>query len=215
LKYRILELKEILRFSKSSQDNKDEYDIKQKSEEEQYEVLREGKFVKLNTSILHSPKRTSTSELEKMILETNATYDYIINLRFKDTNLASIAANEKALAKLESEYEECINDTAEKNGRFTGANTWLSELDTLEAMLKKGFKHGWGFSRPKDVYDDDDDASGDDDGDGDGDGDDDDTTRDTGKRGKNTKASKRSSKSHKQGKSRKPGKSEKSGKSKK
>jgi DNA topoisomerase II len=178
LKYRILELKEILRFSKSSQDNKDEYDIKQKSEEEQYEVLREGKFVKLNTSILHSPKRTSTSELEKMILETNATYDYIINLRFKDTNLASIAANEKALAKLESEYEECINDTAEKNGRFTGANTWLSELDTLEAMLKKGFKHGWGFSRPKDVYDDDDDASGDDDGDGDGDGDDDDTTRD-------------------------------------
>jgi DNA topoisomerase-2 len=149
LKYGIIELENIIRYSKEYA----ELGMRDKSTEEVVEILEERKYVPLNTGLLHDPKYTKVDDLESLLTDENkVTFDYLIDLRFRDTQLGSIKRNQEKLERLLTEYKALIKDTKEHNKLFTGAKTWLAELDSLRTVLKQGFKHGWGFDEPRDNF---------------------------------------------------------------
>ena len=160
LRFLIIELENIIRYSKEY----DDLNMSKKSTEDVIEILAEKKFTSLNTKLLHNPKYTSVEDLERLITDPkHVSYDYLINMRFRDTHKDVIEKKMAALEKLRADLESKINDTKDHNGIFTGAITWQSELDTLRDVLDKGFRLGWGYDELKDIYADDSSSDSDDD----------------------------------------------------
>lgn len=154
LKYQIIELENIQRFCTDYEN----LNMAKKKKAAVIEILEEQKFVKLNVAMIHNPKYTPVDELEAAIVDpTRASLDYLIRLGFSDTHDEELALRMEKIKKLQNRYEILQDDVKDKNGLFTGAKTWLSELDNLESILKTAFRDGWGYSEPVDHYSDSDD----------------------------------------------------------
>ncbi len=159
LKYQIIELENIQRFCI----NYENLNMAKKRKAAVIEILERENFTKLNVAMIHRPRYTPVSELEAAIINPEvASLDYLAKLGFSDTYEEELESRQASIDKLKSKYEILSQDLKDKNGMFTGAKTWLAELDNLEAILKKAFTEGWGYTEPEDVYSDNDSGSDDD-----------------------------------------------------
>lgn len=142
----IVYLKNIIRFTKSHQ----KYNITPKSKEEEVNnILIKNRYDTFNATLLHNPKYIEIKELNNMIINNipaGTSYDYLVNLRYKDMIESSCKKRQKQL----EEYEKKIKDLMDDNGSnkiFKGGKTWLRELDAVEKVIQDGIELGWSYGK--------------------------------------------------------------------
>lgn len=154
----IIYLKNIIKFTKNHQS----YDITPKSKEEEVnDILTKNKFDKFNSVLLHNPKYTEIKDLQELIItkskdtkpgdicqnQTNGkSYDYLINLRYKDMIESACKKREKQLEELDKKLKDLLEDNGDGK-YFKGYKTWLKELDELETTISDGIKLGWSYGK--------------------------------------------------------------------
>jgi DNA topoisomerase-2 len=127
------------------------------------QLLEKEGYLGLNTRILNNPGLRSDDEIRKQFYISNdadelgedesvikvGKYDYLFNLNYKQKMKESITRNLDKLSELQKEKEKYESDTKP----FVGAQTWLNELDTLEATIRLGLSVDWWYGeREKSVY---------------------------------------------------------------
>jgi hypothetical protein len=103
-----------------------------------------------NKELLTSPGRTKTADLVRLCMDDvekttdgyKITFDYVLNMRDKDKTKINIEKFRKNIIVLEKKIKEY--NLLSSIGRFTGAGIWLSELDSLEELLKREIPRNWG-----------------------------------------------------------------------
>jgi DNA topoisomerase-2 len=146
----IIYLKNIIRFTKHHQD----YSITPKSTEEQVNaILKKNKFDRFNATLLNNPKYTEIKELGKMIINKynedevdGITYDYLVNLRYRDMIESACKKRLKQLADCEDKLKSLLDDDGTGN-IFKGGKTWLKELEELENTIADGIAQGWSYGK--------------------------------------------------------------------
>jgi DNA topoisomerase-2 len=139
-------LKNIIKFTKNHQS----YNITPKSKEDEVnDILTKNKYDTFNSALLNNPKYTEIKELEKMIINNipvGTSYDYLINLRYKDMIESACKKREKQLQELDQKLKNLLDDDG--NGSiFKGCKTWIKELDELEKTIADGILHGWAYGK--------------------------------------------------------------------
>jgi DNA topoisomerase-2 len=144
IKLMCIYLKNIIKFSKNHQS----YNITPKTKEDDVnKILTKNKFDTFNSTLLHSPKYTSVSELEKLIINNiseGTSYEYLIKLSYRDMIEDACKKREQQLIDLENKLENLLQDTQDD---FKGKKTWLSELAELEKTIHEGIKLGWAYGK--------------------------------------------------------------------
>lgn len=142
----ILFLKNIIRFTKHHQT----YDITPSTTEDAVNIiLNINKYDTFNATLLHNPKYTEIKELRHLILNNKTagtSFDYLINLRYKDMIESACKKREKQLKELENNLQDLLDDNGTV-GIFKGGKTWLKELDELEKVISDGIKLGWSYGK--------------------------------------------------------------------
>ena len=142
----IIYLKNIIRFTKLHQS----YNITPSSKEEDVSyILSTNKYDTFNASLLYNPKYTQLNELKKLIInniDVGTSYDYLINLRYRDMIESSCIKRESELLELEQKLNILHMDNGEHD-IFKGCKTWLSELDNIEKVIIDGIKLGWSYGK--------------------------------------------------------------------
>jgi hypothetical protein len=155
----IIYLKNIIKFTKNHQS----YNITPKSTEEEINtVLKKNNYDTFNATLLHNPKYTSVAEMKRLIInnidEKNSgtstgsisgqitSYDYLINLRYKDMIESACKKREKTLQEMEQKLKDLALDDG-SGDIFKGGKTWLKELEALEQTITEGIKLGWSFGK--------------------------------------------------------------------
>jgi hypothetical protein len=91
-------------------------------------VLAQNKFPKIYSGLLTSPGYTPNNELENMLLNSsNATYDYILDLRERDLTKTALNKRQESISKHKIEYDTIIRYLTEQP--FAGASLWIQEID--------------------------------------------------------------------------------------
>ena len=135
-KLNIKMLENIQRFSK----NHDTYKITNKTTEEMAnKIFEDNSYDKFNHSVLESPKFTNVSELIKLITETDASYDYLLKLSYRDLTYINFNKRDEKI----KEYKERVKYLEDETGKFKGSKIWLKELDELDAAIKQGLTSEW------------------------------------------------------------------------
>lgn len=142
----IIFLKNIIKFTKNHQS----YNITPKSKEEEVNsILTKNKYDTFNSALLHNPKYTEIIELKNLIINNipaGTSYDYLINLRYKDMIESACKKREKQLQELEQKLKDLLEDDG--NGKiFKGGKTWLKELEELERVITDGISLGWSYGK--------------------------------------------------------------------
>lgn len=132
LKYKIMVLENIIRFI----ENHDKYDISKKSDNVANKILKDNKYIELNTSIINSPGLLCNEDLENHILNINQSYDYLLNLSYRKMNDQAYENNKKKLNELKNELKYY-----QQSGIYK--EIWINEIDTLYKELKDKFKNGF------------------------------------------------------------------------
>lgn len=148
----IIYLKNIIKFTKNHQN----YDITPKSNEEAVNsILSENKFDKFNSVLLQNPKYTEIKDLEEFIIKKSTctktedfgtSYDYLVNLRYKDMIESACKKRELQLLTLEQKLKDLLEDVG-SDKLFKGYHTWLKELKELENVISDGIKLGWSYGK--------------------------------------------------------------------
>lgn len=137
----------ILKFA----DNKDSYGIGSTTTTEEYnKILNDNGYEKYDDNLLSNPGFTETKKLRQLIMGRieghKASYDYLMNLRFRDTTKEACDKWKKKLDTLRAEKDILVADTRES---FVGMNTWLDELNKLENVIRLGLIHGWRYGEER------------------------------------------------------------------
>lgn len=147
----IIFLKNIIKFTQNHQS----YNITPKSKESEiYNVLVNNKFDRFNANLLHNPKYTEIKELENLIINKydskthviGTSYDYLINLRYKDMIESACKKREKQLQDLNQKLKDLLDDNGSGN-IFKGGKTWIRELEELEKVIADGIAMGWAYGK--------------------------------------------------------------------
>jgi DNA gyrase/topoisomerase IV subunit B len=103
-------------------------------------IIKSNNYKKFNKSKLHSPIIGTDSAVVESITVKNATYDYLIDLSFRE--LSSKEETKIRLDKIETDKQKIIK-LSNDGGYFIGAPIWLEELDILESFIKKYMPMRW------------------------------------------------------------------------
>lgn len=134
-------LLEIQKFSKTH----DKYNITNKTSEDKLnKILEDNKYLKFNKTILMNPKFEDIEILENLIMspDCGATYDYLINLTYRDLTKNAYNKRNEQIEKLKNR-QELLSDNS---GKFPGANIWLREIEELELAINEGVKTRWQYN---------------------------------------------------------------------
>lgn len=128
----------------------DGYNLGKKSKIKWSKKLEDNNYIKYNESIIINPKYTPIDKIIYFAKEDpeGISYDYIYSLRQTDIMNESIIKREEEIKKLGKELTALTN----KWKNFKGDRLWLSELDELEKIIKKGITLGWGYNEGTIVY---------------------------------------------------------------
>ena len=135
--------------------NHQTYNITPKSKEEEVtEILTKNKFDTFNSALLNNPKYTEIKDLESFIMNnpdsknnvTGTTYDYLINLRYKDMIESACKKRGQQLRDLEQKLKDLLEDNGDGK-TFKGQKTWIKELDELEKVIADGIAQGWSYGK--------------------------------------------------------------------
>jgi DNA topoisomerase-2 len=142
----IIYLKNIIKFTKNHQS----YNITPKSTEEEINtVLKKNNYDTFNATLLHNPKYTTVSEMKSLIInnvENGTSYDFLINLRYKDMIESACKKRDKTLQEMDHKLKDLSLDDG-SGDIFKGGKTWLKELEALEQTISEGIKLGWAFGK--------------------------------------------------------------------
>lgn len=129
-------LKNIQRFSEKH----DEYGItKNTKDEEAINILNKEKYKKFNHKLIESPRFTNINDLIRLITIEDASFDYILELSYRDLTEPAYIKRQKRIKEL----EERLLFLRDDNGMFTGAKIWLKELEELEKAINEGIASNW------------------------------------------------------------------------
>jgi hypothetical protein len=129
-------LKNIQRFSEKH----DEYGItKNTKDEEAIIILSKEKYKKFNHRLIESPRFTNIKDLIRLITVEDASYDYILELSYRDLTESAYLKRQKRIEEL----QERLLYLSDDKGMFKGAVIWLKELDELEKAINDGINSNW------------------------------------------------------------------------
>jgi DNA topoisomerase II len=138
-------LKNIIKFSKE----RDDYNITNRTPENEFNIiLANNKYDTFNKTLLFSPRYTKVEELEGLIInniDKGTSYDYIINLTYKQLLKETCNKRQKQLEEEEEKLKELLDDSDESGNNFKGKKIWLKEINEIETIIEDGIKNGWGF----------------------------------------------------------------------
>ena len=131
--YQIIEHKEIIRYALIS------HELKIASlldTESAYNMLKENKFTPINHKVLHSPGNIKNENLvEKLTIEPDANYDFLLNLRERDLIKSNIQKKEDNIPSLQKELDDLNLLLNEKP--IIGASLWKKEINVMIDVYKK------------------------------------------------------------------------------
>ncbi len=149
IKLKIMHLRNVIKFTKAHQS----YKITPKTSiDECVILLTEHKYQTFNVTLLYNPGFTKTSLLEDLILRgPKADYMYLVNMTYVSMMKNACAKRAKDLELLLEELKNLEEDNHydEEEGIFPGQQTWLSEIEELEVVIKDGLKRGWRYGAEK------------------------------------------------------------------
>lgn len=116
----------------------------------QEQILLNAKYPKIGTSIINNPKYTPIDKIKYEALENpnNLDYHYILDITQGQLSEESYAERNEKIKNLNEE----INNLANSQKYFLGANWWLEELAKIEPVIEKGLTEGWGYDQRKKKY---------------------------------------------------------------
>jgi DNA topoisomerase-2 len=142
----IVMLKNMQRFSKEH----DGYGITNKTKEsEASDILKENKYALINKTTLDNPKFTEIKDLANSITKHGASYDYLLNLSYRDLTEEAYEKRNKKIKEIEDRQVYLKDD----GGMFKGAKIWLKELDELEHVISEGMRTKWSYGENKYKFD--------------------------------------------------------------
>lgn len=110
--------------------------------------LTQEQYIKINNSVLNNPKFIRVNKLKKAILDIDASYDYLINMTYRQLSKDASAERAKKIANIKKRIEYL-----QDNGNlFKGGKIWLEEIEDLDKTIRLGFKLGWGFGKDKVIH---------------------------------------------------------------
>jgi hypothetical protein len=113
--------------------------------EEAEHYLQDNKFVRMNMSALQSPEAKYEPSI-RAIVERDASYEYILNLRERDLTVDGRAKYAHQLAQYREQLATLRADMQITPCEpFIGAKIWLRELAKLETIVAFGRKTYWQY----------------------------------------------------------------------
>ncbi|VVB70126.1 DNA topoisomerase 4 subunit A [uncultured archaeon] len=129
LRYQIMELENVIKFIEANMD------LSQESEDNVDEVLHG--YDKINTSLLHDVKYTNNEELERNLIGSDASYDYLLNIREREKFSGNLDKKKAKLEELRNQLKETEEGLNERP--IKGASIWLREIDELKTYIDEHF----------------------------------------------------------------------------
>lgn len=131
LKYKIIMLENILRFI----ENHEKYNLSKLSDDKAESILDKNKYIRLNKSIIESPGLIKNDQLE-IAIQTNVSYDYLLNLSYRKMNDVSY-----------NNYKKKLKDEKDLFKYYSTPNIyktiWHQEIDTLYHHVVEGLTNGF------------------------------------------------------------------------
>ena len=132
LKYKIIMLENIIRFI----ENHEKYNISKKSDAIANDILKENSYIELNTTIINNAGLLPNDELEYNITLVNQSYNYLLNLSYRNMNDNSYNNNKTKLKELKEKLKYYQKKDIYKE-------IWIGEIDSLYKDLKTKLKNGF------------------------------------------------------------------------
>lgn len=143
----MLELQiELKKWKNKFSKNFDRFDLGDKTDSERNEILSDKKYKKFDASIVTNPKFIPVDKIKYYATEHKAmiSYDYIHDLKQRETSINAIEKRTKDIEKFEDEIKDLkVFDT------FKGDRMWLCELQKLKKIITAGYRKGWNYNEPK------------------------------------------------------------------
>lgn len=145
LRLKILELEYIQKYIQEYNQQGNEINTnKYEDEDVMSKVLTAKKYIKLDSSLIHSPGYTPVEQLEELATKgPGISHNYIFNLQERKKVLTAFKSNSKKIEEMHSELKELIKHMNDKP--FAGAGLWKSEIDSLYEIIKTGLDTGWTY----------------------------------------------------------------------
>lgn len=147
-KLRICMLENVIRFTQMHAELKINNNMKIS---QVIEILSKNKFDRFHHTLLDQPKFTPLNELSEILNGNSSTYDYLIDLKYRDM-IEEACLKRADLLQQEKLYLAELEDDMGTDGDLPkGGKTWLKELNMLEETIKLGLEKGWdyGMVKPK------------------------------------------------------------------
>ncbi len=143
LRFEIIHLENVQRFV--DMEKKEEINVNDIPEDEQDTTLMENKFVKINLTMLESPKYTKTEDLHDVIFGESASYKYILDkITKRMCSTQQIQKRDEKIKELKAELKKLEESTYK--------DLWLDELDKLETVVEEGIRTGWLYGQKQHTF---------------------------------------------------------------
>lgn len=106
-------------------------------------VLTGAGYTRINRARANNPEFIPVHELEQAVYETDATYDYLLDLTDRKKSAESLEEFEKRLHAVRVKRDEY--SALASAGSFSGSQIWLQELEELKNVVAEGFATNWMF----------------------------------------------------------------------
>ena len=106
------------------------------------QIMIEGKYKRYNATFLNNTGRTPIEELEHNILESGASFNYLLNLRISDFDTSKDTKRTDELKTLKSELttlQACMTEYP------IAKSKWLLEIEKLRKTIEQGITTAWTF----------------------------------------------------------------------
>jgi DNA topoisomerase-2 len=104
-------------------------------------ILEEAGFRRFNRTLLLNPKYTKVKDIERLVYEVDASYEYIDSITVRMKSKRSVQELEAKIAKLEAK----LKAIKQKTWKIL----WLEELEELEKIIRNGRRTKWLFRNTK------------------------------------------------------------------
>ena len=99
--------------------------------------------VKSNTGLITTAVNSESTQLQNFNASGQINYDYLLDLSDKMKSEEKLLEYKNKLQSLQDELSELLYNA--NRGEFYGAAIWLSELRSVESVIKDGFRTSWVF----------------------------------------------------------------------
>ena len=105
-------------------------------EEKQVEVLAKKGYVPVNITVLNAPKQIPNDILEDSIMNKGASYNYLLNLSYRQMTKQSLATTQNKISETEKRLQYLSDKDVYKK-------IWKEELSALMKVIHHGLEHGF------------------------------------------------------------------------